>query len=135
MCVLGICSCSNDVGHQMNGQWLLKTINENGTISQVDTVFYSFQRGSIFSFTTFLPETNQEETTVSYGYVTLPSEKEMFIAMDTSRYSPNYFKNISPYFLQLSGWDNYYQLFRIEFINNDNMILSIKGKIYTFKKH
>jgi hypothetical protein len=130
--MFGIFSCSDDIDHKINGQWQLKTIDENGVISQVDTVFYSFQRGMIFSFTTLV---NPDSTSISYGYISFPAENELLISLDTTRNEDGYLYNVVGDFKELSGWDNLYNLFTIESIDNKNMVLSSDGKIYSFKKH
>jgi hypothetical protein len=51
LAISGFYSCSDNIENRIEGQWQLKTIEENGVISQVDTVFYCFMGGRVFSYT------------------------------------------------------------------------------------
>lgn len=130
-CIIGICSCSDDIDKKVNGQWQLKTIDENGIVSPVDTVFYSFQKGTVFSLSCLV---NENTAVFSYGYVRFPSENELFISMDTTRNEDGHFINTVGNFKELSGWDTLYNSFIIESIDSKNMVLSSEGKVYSFKK-
>ncbi len=132
LCFIGVYSCSDDIGHQINGQWQLKTVDENGVSTKVDTIFYSFQRGSIFSFTTLV---NENEAWISYGYVNVLSDNQLLISMDTTKNADGNYQIITHNFKELSGWNNLYNTFMVESIDGKNMVLSSEGKIYSFKKH
>ena len=135
LCAFGLFSCSDEIGHKISGQWQLKTIEENGVVSQVDTVFYSFQRACIFAFTVVLPN-DENNANISYGYMETPSsDDEIFIAMDTTRRDDGSLKNIVWNFKALSGWSEYYNRFKVESYTGKKLILSSEGKIYSFKKH
>ncbi len=126
-------SCSDEPEHRISGQWQLKEITENGLTSKVDTLFYSFQRGVIFAFTALI---NPDSTSISYGYLDFPSEREMVISMDTTKdTSGSYYLNMPGDFKRLSGWDDYTQQFRIEKIDHKKLILSSASKIYYFNKY
>ena len=132
--VIFFLSCSDEISTQINGQWQLKTIEEEGVISPVDTVFYAFQRGAIFSFTILNPNSNIESF-VSYGYVTFPAEDKMTISMDTSWNENGYFWNIHSEFLKHSGWSGYDMMFNVKEINNKWLVIESENKTYTLKKH
>jgi len=133
-CILFLCSCSDDIDSKINGQWQLKTVEENGVVEAVDTVFYSFQKGYVFAFT-ILSHNNTEKAEISMGYLDFPSDKEVTITMDTSTDENGYFRNIQGDFLEVAGWDDYIQTFNVDRINGKNMILSRGQKTYTFKKY
>lgn len=130
MCV----SCSEDIDSKINGQWQLKSIEEKGEIFPVDTVFYNFQRGTIFSFTILIPNSSIESITSS-GYIYFPSEDQLLISMDTTRHENGVYKNINGDFLKHSGWSDYFNYFEITDINNKHMTLSDNKKTYFFKKY
>jgi len=119
----GIYACSDDIEYQIEGMWQLQTIEENGITSPVDTVFYSFMKGKVFSYTILItPDTAR----VFYGYIDALSEKEILINIDDK------------YFQRLKGnsdWEESQRVFGIESINSRKMILSSERKTYSFKKH
>ncbi len=135
ICIIIGFSCSDDIDRQVNGQWQLKTIDENGIISSVDTIYFSFQRGVIFSFTHLR---NPDEATISYGYVDYPSDHEIKISMDTTRNEPGgYFTIITKEDLYPFGWNEsngFQQIFNVESIDEKNMVLSQEQVIYSFRK-
>lgn len=135
--VLGLLSggCSDEVEHRASGQWQLKTMEKEGVVSVVDTVFFAFQRGLIFSFTIL---TTPDEANVSYGYLEVPAENEFRVAMDTSRNEYGDFLNIKDYLLKPYGWtdeNRYIQTFTVEHLEGQNMRLLSNGVVYQFKKH
>ncbi len=128
-------SCSDEPEHRMSGMWQLKTVNVSGHESRVDTVFYSFQRGVVFSFTVLL---NENETLVSYGYLDFPSEKEMIVSLDTTKNSSGNYININEELVNQYGWSNdnkYEKTFLIERLSSKKMVLSSEGTIYSFNKY
>jgi hypothetical protein len=123
----GIYACSDDIENQIEGQWQLKTMEENGVISKVDTVFYSFMSGRVFSYTILL---NQDETCLYYGYIDALSDKEILIKIDDE-----YFLNKSRDFEVKSDWEEQQRIFEIQSINSKKLVLFYGGKTYSFRKH
>lgn len=133
ICIFSFFSCSDEIDSKINGFWQLKTIEENGVINNVDTVFYGFQRGAVFSYTLLLP--GPIESIMSYGYVSFPSENEMAISLDTSRHESGYFINISGDFLNYSGWDDYHMTFDVKQIDNKYLVIAKGDKTFSFRRH
>lgn len=125
VCLLAFCGCSNDIDDQMDGYWQLKTINEGGQVSQIDTVFYAFQRKALFSYT-LTTQSDPNETIVTYGYIEYPSEKELLITIDQH--------NAFDDFLIYAGWNSYEEKFTIESVNKKNLVLKNGNKTYFFKR-
>ena len=125
ICFLGLYACSDDVEDQMDGFWQLKTIEKDGEISQVDTVFYGFQRKALFSYTITSP-TDPNETILSYGYIQYPTENEILITMDP--------RSVFYDFSTLTGWESTEEKFTIESVNSKNLILKNGNKTYFFKR-
>ena len=134
LCIVGLYSCSDDVDSKVNGQWQLRSIDDNGVVTSVDTVFYSFQRGSLFSYT-LLSHSDTDNASVSYGYVNFPSENEMVIAMDVTENEYGDHKNIIKDFLLLADWEDYTKTFAVISIDSKKMVLSSGQKTYSFKKY
>jgi hypothetical protein len=85
-------ACSDGDRPEINGMWQLKTIQEENQNAQtVDTVFYSFQRQSIFSYTLLYEQEGKASTTVViYGYIDFPEQNRLHIQADKdSRYYEN----------------------------------------------
>ena len=120
----GISACSDDIEYQIDGMWQLQTIEENGITSPVDTVFYSFMKGKVFSYTVLR---TPDAANVFYGYIDALSEKEILIKIDD--------KYFSEYFQGISDWEKQQRVFGIENRNTQKMTLSSEGKTYSFKKH
>ena len=122
---LSFVGCSNDIEHLISGQWQLKSIEENGKTTPVDTVFFSFQRGKIFALTVLI---NPDESRQSYGYLDKVSETGLAIQI-----SPH----MIPEDVICYGWNpenNYLQLFSVVKQNSKTLILSANEKTYSFKK-
>ena len=133
--ILFVAACSDDIDSKINGMWQLKTVEENGTISNVDTVFFGIQGGAVFSFTLLMPNDPLIESIQSYGYASFPSENEMMISMDTSKFENGYFINISGDFLKYSGWDKYCMTFDVKQIDSKYLVISERNRTYSFNRH
>lgn len=118
-------SCNNDTPHQLNGMWQLKSVaNEDKTIVNVDSLFYSFQNERIFSFTILKNENHAE---VYYGYINFPTDNSIHIAIDK-----NYQKDE---FLEYSGWNGFQETFSLEINNKELTLVSeTNQKIYYLRK-
>ena len=121
--LFGIYACSDDIEHQIDGMWQLQTIEENGITSPIDTVFYSFMKGKVFSYTILK---TPDAANVFYGYIDALSEKEMLINIDGK-----FFQSLK----ENSDWEEPQRVFGIENINSRELVLSSGGKTYSFKKH
>ena len=121
----GIHACSDDIEFPIDGMWQLKAIEENGITTPVDTVFYSFMKGTVFSYTILK---TPDVANVFYGYIDALSEKEILIKVDDK-----YFFERD--FIENSDWEEQQQIFGIESINSRKLILSYGEKTYSFNKH
>jgi len=124
-------SVDNYKNYKMDGMWQLKTVQDtNGSETQVDTVFYSFHREVIFSFT-FL-DSPQYATYPFYGYIDMLSDNKVHVLMTGISTEPERIE----LFLSLSGWSSADVIFDIKEYNNKNLVLfdSGNGKTYTLKK-
>ncbi|MDL2223377.1 lipocalin-like domain-containing protein [Bacteroidales bacterium OttesenSCG-928-M11] len=119
-------SCVDNDIPNMNGMWQLKTIeNKDNLISKVDTIYYSFQRQRIFSYTVLTTnEIGQEQAWVAYGYVDYPSSEEMHIVIDEA------FSNSTNSLLWKAMEVNY----EIIHLSSKKMTLKYGEEIYSFIK-
>lgn len=77
-------ACSDGDNPAINGMWQLKTIVDGSDHAvQVDTIFYAFQRQSIFSYTVL----QQENASIIYGFIDFPDNDHLHILLDKSYYS------------------------------------------------
>ena len=65
--VVALVSC-NKVEHKLEGKWQLKTVEANGVVQTVDTVWYNFQT-SLFEYQLYDPAKDVYRT--NFGYKTL----------------------------------------------------------------
>lgn len=79
--------CSDGDKPAINGMWQLKTIENGLHVQPVDTVFYSFQRQSIFSYTLLQEKESLPATyTVIYGFIDFPDDNHLHIRLDKNHY-------------------------------------------------
>ena len=123
-------SCDNYKNYRLDGMWQLKTVREiDGKEVGVDTVFYSFQREAVFSYT--LLDTQKFASYPFYGYVDMLSDSKIRILINNGSDS-----SYTEWFLSLSGWSSADIVFDIKNSNNTNLVLfdNGNGKTYTLKK-
>ena len=128
--LLLLASCDNYKNYRLDGMWQLKTVQDaDENIIPVDTVFYSFQREVLFSFTLL---DNPQQATVIYGYMDMPADDKLHVLIDkNSAWGGDLDK-----FLNLSGWSSVDIVFDIKKYNHSELVLfdSENGKTYTLKK-
>ena len=117
----------NDIPNP-NGMWQLKTIeDEAGHKHSVDTIFYSFQRQLIFSYTLLTKnELGKEIAEVIYGYADYPDSKTMHIKVDKSYDRPGR--------TELLLWKDSEVIYEIIKLNSKEMILGYGEEKYFFIK-
>ena len=52
--LLSLIGCSKDIEHRLEGKWQLNEVVRNGAVSQIDTVWYSFQN-TLFELRVYNP--------------------------------------------------------------------------------
>ncbi|MDR0799490.1 MAG: lipocalin-like domain-containing protein [Dysgonamonadaceae bacterium] len=107
----------------VNGMWQLKTIEDEQGSHAVDTIFYSFQRQAIFSYTVlYPPERWPMEKEILYGYIDFPASDQLHIQLD-----PRYhiIKN-------LTLWKDTAVTYTIKELNTHRLVLSHSGVTYHF---
>jgi hypothetical protein len=123
-----ITACSDGDMSDINGMWQLKTIEDAGnhTVQPVDTIFYAFQRQSIFSYTILYEDDNNPATALQiYGFIDFPDNDHLHIQLDKAYHWR------APYVL----WQDTAVIYDIVRLDSKSMILSQGGSIYNFKKH
>jgi len=117
--------------YRLDGMWQLKTVQDQyGNIIPVDTIFYSFQRELIFSFTVL--ENSKVALSPVYGYVDMPSDHQVHVSIDEQAAGDYEFQR----FLSLSGWSSADIVFEIKKYNTSDLVLFDQEyeKTYTLKK-
>jgi hypothetical protein len=121
-------ACSDGDMPDINGMWQLKTIEDadSHTTQSVDTIFYAFQRQSIFSYTILYEEENKPATAIQiYGFIVFPDNDHLHIQLDKAYYWRK------SYVL----WQDTEVTYDIVRLDSKCMILSQGGSIYNFKKY
>jgi hypothetical protein len=127
LCFLIFYACLDTSLPNVNGMWQLKTIqSEDGNIQKIDTLYYSFQRQVIFSYTLLFHENNNYAAHVLYGYVYFPEEGKMHIQMDRNTNDDDR--------IQLLPWKDYETYYDIVKLTSKEMVLFSEGKTYNFIK-
>ena len=129
--ILLFASCDNYKNYRLDGMWQLNTITDiNGNEIYVDTVFYSFQRETAFSFT--ITENSKFVSYLFYGYMNMLSDNKVHILINNISIEHERIE----LFLLLSGWSSADIIFDIKNYNNTKLVLfdSGSGKTFTLKK-
>lgn len=121
---VALVSC-NKVEHKLEGKWQLKTVEANGTVQTVDTVWYNFQT-SLFEYQLYDPA--QDVYRTNFGYKTLEEDTRLELEL------VNYGSTPVERFLHYTDWTSAKRTFTIERSSVNNLVLSSEGKTYTFKK-
>ena len=113
-------SCENVTFTPLVGKWQLNTVEKNGEVIAVDTVWYNFQSKSIFSLQIYSPQ--HDRFTV---YVGMRTQKEKVVSIDLNNETVVYY----------SDWNSDKRSFTIEESNRKRLILrSEEGYLYSFIK-
>jgi hypothetical protein len=127
-------TCSDGNKPEINGMWQLKTIrDENNKHTQYfDTIFYAFQRQSIFSYTQLHEREGEAATsTIIYGYIDFPDNDHLHILPDKG------YNNS----IQLLPWnwgkENPYNEATHDIVQLDskNLVLYYDNRTYSFIKY
>ncbi|GHT42294.1 hypothetical protein FACS189437_10130 [Bacteroidia bacterium] len=121
-------SCLDPDLPHINGMWQLKTIvDEKGNVQAVDTIYYSFQRQAVFSYTVLNANpANPDPTELFYGYIDFPAENKLHILIDE--------KYIWEASLALMLWHDRQTTYDILKLNSKELILGQDGTQYNFIK-
>lgn len=123
--LLSLIACGDSLERQLEGKWQLKTVEQNGQIETVDTVWYNFQN-SLFEYQVYVPAIDSVRN--MYGYKTLVDDQHLELEL------VSYFITIKD-FLPLTDWSSPKRTFQIEESTGSRLTLSNEGKTYTFKKY
>ena len=123
--LLRLIACGDSLERQLEGKWQLKTVEQNGQIETVDTVWYNFQN-SLFEYQVYVPAIDSVRN--MYGYKTLVDDQHLELEL------VSYFITIKD-FLPLTDWSSPKRTFQIEESSGSRLTLSSEGKTYTFKKY
>ena len=123
--LLSLIACGDSLERQLEGKWQLKTVEQNGQIETVDTVWYNFQN-SLFEYQVYVPAIDSVRN--MYGYKTLVDDQHLELEL------VSYFITIKD-FLPLTDWSSPKRTFQIEESTGSRLTLSSEGKTYIFKKY
>ena len=113
-------SCDDVTTSGLSGKWQMKTVEKNGVVTVVDTVWYNFQSESIFSIQIYVAR--QDEYLAIIGMKTL-KDNVLSIELGSTEY------------IDYSDWDSIYRSFTIDKVNRKELILiSEEGYKYSFIK-
>ena len=123
--LLSLIACGDSLERHLEGKWQLKTVEQNGQVETVDTVWYNFQN-SLFEYQVYVPAIDSVRN--MYGYKTLADDRHLELEL------VSHFITIKD-FLPLTDWSSYKRTFQIEESTGSRLVLSSEGKTYTFKKY
>ena len=125
--LLLMASCGDGVEHHLEGKWQLRTVEENGVVHPVDTVWYNFQT-SLFSYQVFDASANKHVQ--NYGYKTLEDDSRLELEL------VNYGRLTAQQFVErYTDWNSKKEFFHIQEISRKKLVLSRDGKTYVFRKY
>ena len=123
--LLSLIACGDSLERQLEGKWQLKTVEQNGQIETVDTVWYNFQN-SLFEYQVYVSAIDSVRN--MYGYKTLVDDQHLELEL------VSYFITIKD-FLPITDWSAPKRTFQIEESTGSRLTLSSEGKTYIFKKY
>ena len=125
LCLL-LTGCEKEISDQLKGKWQLKTIEEAGHLTSVDTVWYNFQSESLFMYQIYHPAV--DTFSWLYGYKTQPESNIIhleFINWTIAKED----------FLQFTDWKEPARTFTVDKINRKQLVLRGDEKTYVFDKY
>lgn len=125
--LLILISCQdNSVNGKLLGKWQLKTVEQSGDITRVDTVWYNFQTESLFMYQIYWAD---KDTFMHwYGFKVQPEEYIMNLELANNPEIP------TSEFLPYTDWETDKRTFIIENISGKHLKLRSDEKIYSFTK-
>ena len=113
-------SCENVTFSPLVGKWQLKTVEKNGEIAVVDTVWYNFQSISIFALQVYEP---QQDRYLLFTGMRVQDDKTVSIEL------------LDDWVMNHSDWNSANRSFTIEELNRKRLLLrSEEGYLYSFIK-
>jgi hypothetical protein len=122
---LFLAGCEKEVSDQLKGKWQLKTIEEAGHQTPVDTVWYNFQSESLFMYQIYHPKV--DTFSWLYGYKTQPESNTIHLELTNWTISKEDF-------LPFTDWKEPARTFTVEKINRKQLILKGDDKTYSFDR-
>lgn len=124
LCLAATLVACDKVEHTLDGKWQLETVEANGEIQVVDTVWYNFQT-SLFQYQLY--DAAHDVYRSNYGYKTLVEDTRLELELVT------YGQPVES-FLPYTDWTAPKRTFTIEESSATRLVLSDDGKRYSFKK-
>lgn len=122
--LLGSVSCTNGWNSSWMGQWQLREYQyPDGSVQKVDSVFYSFQKGSVL--TSYMGRDGAYRT--MYGYY-----EETEDSLTIHWWEPN--TNDEAY-RKWFNWENQMRSFRVEELSSHRIRLNYEDTIYVFRSY
>ena len=118
--------CEKDISDRLQGKWQLKTVEEAGQKTVVDTVWYNFQSEALFMYQIYHPAV--DTFTWTYGFKTQPESNLLHIELAN-------WTIMKEDFLPYTDWKETARTFTIEKITGKQLILSSDGKTYLFDRY
>jgi len=118
-------ACDKEVSDQLKGKWQLKTIEESGHRTPVDTVWYNFQSEGLFMYQIYHPAADTFSWT--YGFKTQPESHVIQLEIINWTFSKEDF-------LPFTDWEEPVRTFTVDKINHNLLILKSDSKTYSFDR-
>ncbi|MDR2231489.1 MAG: lipocalin-like domain-containing protein [Tannerella sp.] len=123
---LFLTGCEKEISDRLQGKWQLKTVEEAGQTTPVDTVWYNFQSEALFMYQIYHPSVDTFSWT--YGFRSQPDDRVIQIELtDWTMKKED--------FLPFTDWKETARTFTIDKITGKNLILTGDGKTYLFDKY
>ncbi|MDR0756612.1 MAG: lipocalin-like domain-containing protein [Tannerella sp.] len=115
--------CRNETSDMLKGKWQLKTVEQAGAVSTVDTVWYNFQSESLFMYQIYFA--GKDSFVHQYGFKTQPETRTLQLELISN---PRSLKT----FLPATDWEDGIRTFNVKKITGNRLVLSGDGKEYVF---
>lgn len=124
--LLFLTSCQDDLTDKLQGKWQLKTVEQSGVITEVDTVWYNFQSESLFMYQIY--DTEKDSFLHWYGFRVQQDEHTMELELGYNPEVP-----VSD-FLLFTDWESKIRVFEIRKVDRKHLTLYSGEKTYLFTK-
>jgi hypothetical protein len=121
--LVALTGCQKELIRQLQGKWQLKTVEEAGQVSNVDTVWYNFQSEALFMYQIYHVE--KDSFSHMYGYKSHPEENTIHLELIS------YPRPVAE-FLPLTDWESRSRTFTVKKINSKRLVLYSDNKTYEF---
>jgi hypothetical protein len=117
-------SCEADLSDRLDGRWQMQTIESDGTVEHIDTIYYNFQT-SLFMYQIYSPA--NDSYSHCYGFKTIEPDNRILVELTA-------YPAASAQFIHRTDWESTTRRFVVEQLSASRLVLESDGKRYVFRR-